>query len=213
MKQPARWAAMSSRDRRAVTVGGCILFAALFYLWAIKPYVAALTDAREQLAAQRDALAREEAAVTLARQNPRLQLVADSTMQVMQPKLFAGRDDVIASSELASYLGEAAQRSRVWLQDASTRPSVVGKDGVRTLQVEIRARSDLKGTMRFLQALERGAKLVRVDRLDVARAPGSNDDPTETLTITATVAGFATADASRQPVRAAPAPALAGVAR
>jgi hypothetical protein len=206
---------MSARDRRAVSIGGGILFAALFVLWAVKPYAAALGDTRDRLAVERDALAREEAAVALARQNPRLQLVADSTMAVMQPRLFAGRDDVIASSELASYLGEAAQRSRVWLQDASTRPSLVGKDGVRTLQVEIRARSDLRGTMRFLQTLEHGTKLVRVDRLDIARAPGSNDDPSETLTVTATIAGFATADASRQPAGSvsAPAAAQAGVIR
>jgi hypothetical protein len=50
--------------------------------------------------------------------------------------------------------------------------------------------------MRFLQALQRGSKLIRVDKLDVSRAAGSSDDPMETLTITATISGFALADAS-----------------
>lgn len=186
------WSTMQPRERRTVIIGGAILFVALFFVWGVKPYVAALGGTREQLQAQRDALARERAAVATARENPRLQQVADSAMRVMAPRLFVGRDDVMASADLATYLGDVAQRSRVWLQDASTRPAVVGPDGVRTLQVDIRAQSDLRGTLRFLQALERGTKLVRVDRLELMRAPhSSNDEDSETLTINATVSGFA----------------------
>jgi hypothetical protein len=188
------WSAMQSRDRRAVMLGVAVLAPALLFIWGVRPYLAALDDARQELAAQRDALAREQAAVASARDNPRLRQVADSAMHALQPRLFEGRDDVMASALLASYVGDLAQRSRVLLQDASTRPSTVGKDGVRALAVEIRAESDLRGTLRFLQALERGTKLVRVDRLDVIRAPGSTDDPAEALTITATISGFALAD-------------------
>lgn len=203
---------MQPRERRTVVGGGTILFFALFYIWAVKPYRAALADARDQLSAQRDALGRERAALATAQQNPRLQHVADSAMQVMGPRLFQGRDDVMASADLASYLGDVAQRARVWLQDASTRPAIVSADGVRTLQVDIRAQSDLRGTLRFLQALERGGKLVRVDRLDLMRAPHvSSDDPSETLTITATISGFAVGQPPAAPVRrGTPAPAAAG---
>jgi hypothetical protein len=191
-----KWSAMQPRDRRAVVLGAALLVPALVFIWGVRPYLGALDDARQELAAQRDALAREEAAVSSARDNPLLRRVADSAMQAMQPRLFEARDDVMASALLASYVGDVAQRSRVWLQDASTRPSTVGKDGVRALQVDIRAESDLRGTLRFLQALARGQKLVRIDRLDVIRAPGSANDPMETLSITATISGFAIADAS-----------------
>ena len=191
-----RWSALQPRDRRAVTLGAAVLIPALLFIWGLRPYLAALDDARQELAAQRDALAREEAALASARDNPRLRQVADSAMRAMQPRLFQGRDDVMASALLASYVGDVAQRSRVWLEDASTRPSPVAKGGVRALQVEIRAESDLRGTLRFLQALERGQKLVRIDRLDVTRAPGSADDGMETLSITATISGFALADST-----------------
>jgi hypothetical protein len=61
--------------------------------------------------------------------------------------------------------------------------------------VEIRAESDLRGTLTFLQSLERGSKLIRIDRLDVSRVP--HDDKTvETLAIAATIAGFAVNDAT-----------------
>jgi Type II secretion system (T2SS), protein M subtype b len=191
-----KWSTMPVRDRRAVMLGAGTLLPALIFIWGVRPYLGALDDARQELAAQRDALAREQAAVTSARENPRLRSTADSAMQAIQPRLFAGRDDVMASALLASYVGDLAAHARVWLQDANTRPAIVSKDGVRALQVEIRGQSDLRGTLRFLQALERGAKLVRIDKLDVSRAAGSTDDPMETLTITATISGFALADAA-----------------
>jgi hypothetical protein len=77
--------------------------------------------------------------------------------------------------------------------------------------VEIRGESDLLGTLRFLQALERGDKLIRIDRLDISRSPRSDESDSQTLSIAATIAGFAVNDAmptasTRQPtVAAAPA--------
>jgi len=191
-----KWSAMNTRDRRAVTYGGIVLLPFLLYIWGVRPYQAALSDARDQLATERAALARERAAILTARKNPQLQHIADSAMRVMRPRLFEGKDDVMASAELASYLGDVAQRARVWLQDASTRPATPAtqSSGVRTLRVEIRAESDLQGTLKFLQALERGDKLIRIDRLDISRVP-RDDKGVETLAIAATIAGFAVNDA------------------
>ena len=183
---------MNARDRRAVLLGIGVLLPALLYIWGVRPYQAALSDARDQLATERATLARERAAILTARRNPQLQHIADSAMRVMRPRLFDGKDDVMASAELASYLGEVAQRARVWLQDASTRQSTPTQ-GVRTLRVDIRAESDLQGTLMFLQALERGDKLIRIDRLDISRVPRDDKD-VETLAITATIAGFALND-------------------
>jgi hypothetical protein len=132
----------------------------------------------------------------MARRNPRLQHVADSVMRAMRPRLFEGKDDVMASAELASYLGDIARKSRVWLQDAGTRPAAPAAAGVRTLRVEIRAESDVVGTMMFIQALERGDKLVRIERLDISRAPRANEKDGETLSIAATISGYAVGDST-----------------
>jgi len=189
-----KWSTMNKRDRRAMVVGALILLPGLLYIWAVIPYLAALSDARDQLATERATLARERAAIATALQNPQLQHIADSAMRAMRPRLFEGRDDVMASAELASYLGDVAHGSRVWLQDAGTRPATQTPDGVRTLKVEIRAESDLLGTLMFLQALERGEKLVRVDRLDISRSPRADAKEGETLSIAATISGFAVGD-------------------
>ena len=190
-----KWSTMTPRERRTVIFGALILLPALGYIWVVRPYRAALSDTREQLLTERETLARERAAIATARQNPELQHIADSAMRSMRPRLFEGKDDVMASAELAAYVGDVAQGARVWLQDAGTRPAVPAGDGVRTLRVEIRAESDLLGTLMFLQGLERGDKLVRIDRLDIARSVRGDEKDAETLSITATIAGFAINDA------------------
>jgi hypothetical protein len=194
-----RWSTMAPRERRTVIIGALVLLPGLLFVYGVRPYRSALSDARDQLATERLALAREKAAIATARQNPELQHIADSAMHAMQPRLFEGKDDVMASAELAAYIGDLARGARVWLQDAGTRPATAAGDGVRTLRVEIRAESDLLGTLMFLQALERGEKLVRVDRLDISKSARGDEKDAETLSIVATVAGFAIGESSAAP--------------
>jgi hypothetical protein len=199
-----RWSTMLPRERRTVIVGALVLLPGLLYIWAVRPYQAAMSDARDQLVTERATLARERSAIATARQNPELQHIADSAMRAMRPRLFEGKDDVMASAELASYVGDVAQGARVWLQDAGTRPAVPAGEGVRTLRVEIRAESDLLGTLMFLQGLERGDKLVRVDRLDISRTMRGDEKDAETLSIVATIAGFAISEAMATSPKARP---------
>src|SRR4051812_39490599 len=169
------WSTMSAKDRRAILLGALILVPALLFIWVVRPYTAALTDARDAIALERLALSRELAAVKNAQVDPTGQRAADSAVTAAAPRLFEGRDDAIASAQLAAYLGTVAKRSRVLLQDANTRPAVVLAEGIRVLRVELRAESDVQGITTFLQNLEGGAKLVRVDRLEISRIPGLED--------------------------------------
>jgi hypothetical protein len=184
---------MTSRERRAIVMGAGIVLAGFAVIWG-RMYRDALASARDELATERATLARERVAVATARHNPQLQHIADSAMRAMRPRLFEGKDDVMASSELASYVGDVARRARVWLQDAGTRPATPAAEGVRTLRVEIRAESDLQGALLFLQGLERGDKLVRIDRLDISHAARSDEKDAEVLSIAATISGFAVSD-------------------
>ena len=199
-----KWSTLSARERRTVIVGVAVVGAGLFFVWGVRPYRASLTEARDALATETAALARERAAVASAQQNPRLMQATDSAMRALRPRLFEGKDNVMASAELASYLGDAARRTRVWMQDAATRPATAGPDGTRALRVEIRAESDLLGALMFLQALERGDKLVRVDRLDLVRSERSRDAESEAIAITATISGFAVGDSTTASLVATP---------
>jgi hypothetical protein len=189
-----KWSTMSPKDRRAIVLGAAVLLPTLLYIWGVKPYRAALAETREQLDIARLALSREKAAVATIRAHPNALRTSDSALAMMVPRMFEGRDDAIASSQLAAYMGGLARQSRVLMQDANTRPSVSLPEGIRTLRVEIRAESDLQGVVTFLQNLEGGEKLVRVDRLQISRAPGLEEkNGFETLNVAATVSGFAPA--------------------
>jgi hypothetical protein len=186
------WATMSPKDRRAIVIGAVIVLPALFFIWGVRPWRASMAQAREELEIARLALSREKAAVGTTRSSPDAQRSADSALMMTAPRLFEGRDDAIASAQLASYLGDVARKSRVLMQDANTRPSAVSPEGIRTLKVEVRAESDIQGVATFLHTLEAGQKLVRVDRLEISRVPGLEEkNGFETLSIAATIAGFA----------------------
>ncbi len=196
----SRLTAMSARDKRALTLGALILAPALFFIWGVKPFRSSLEESRDFLSVERAALARERAAVTAAQRNPGMQALADSLMRAMSPRLFAGRDDVMATAELVSHLGAVAREHDVWLQNATTRPATVGEAGVRTLHVALRAESDLQGLLNFLQALERGDKLVRIERLDVSVTQGPvTEDGIEPVSISASIVGYAIPEDAPRP--------------
>ena len=192
---------MSPRDRRALMLGLAILVPSLLYVWGVRPYRTTLSNTRAEIAMKRDLLSREMAAIAAAQRNPGLQRVADSAMRAMAPRLFEGRDDVMATAELVSHLGVVAQEHDVLLEAASTRPTTIGEGGVRALHVEIRAESDLYGILNFLRALEGAEKLLRVERLDISRALGTTeeDEGIEPLSISASIVGYAVPDGGASP--------------
>lgn len=81
--------------------------------------------------------------------------------------------------------GVAAQGGRGGAAAAPALP-----DGLRALRVEVRAESDFQGVLEFLDALERGPKVVTVERLDIARTLRAGDEDRETLSVNATVVGY-----------------------
>lgn len=186
------WSTMSPKDRRAIILGAVVVLPALVFIWGVRPYRAAMMETRDELETARLALSREKAVVAARPAAPGGQQTTDSALTMVKPRMFEGRDDAIASAQLAAYLGTVARRSRVLMQDANTRPSTSSDEGIRTLRVEVRAESDVQGVTTFLHNLESGPKLVRVDRLEISRVPGLEDkNGYETLSVAATIAGFA----------------------
>ena len=182
---------LNDRERRLVRWGAIIAVIVLPVI-AFRPYHAKLVDMQAQLEFERDALVRERASIAASKRNPELQHIADSLMQTAEPRLFVGRDDVMASAELVWYLDEVAGKHHVMLNEDATRTAAKPKNGVRTLNVDIRGESDLHGVLEFLQALERGPKQLRVSRLDISK-PSRDADDVETVTFGATVSGYALA--------------------
>jgi hypothetical protein len=194
---------LNPRDLRALLLGAAILVPSLGWIYGVRPYRAALAGMRDRLTAEQEAFAREQAAVSEVARDPARKRTADSAIAAVRPRVFDGANDVAAGAALATWLGEVARRTNVWLANAVTRTApVAGRggaaavvappaDGLRPLRVEIRAESDFQGVLEFLDALERGEKVVVVERLDVARAIRAGEEDRETLAMTATIVGYA----------------------
>lgn len=212
--------AMGSRDKRAVLLGLAILVPALAFIWGVKPLRLALAETNDRIATERAALAREQAAVAEVTRDPARKAFADSALIAAKSRVFTGANDVAAGASLVSYLGDVAKRTHVWLASATTRPNAptglagaVGTvsaagaaavrvatplpEGVRALRVELRAETDFEGILDFLDALERGERLVTIERLDIAKTLRAGDEDRETLSVTATVVGYSLAGVVR----------------
>jgi hypothetical protein len=191
---------LTARERRTLRIGGTLAvpaLLALFWIHGVRPYRAAVADAREAVIAQRDLLARELALLEDAERYPAAYRTADSALLRTAPRLFDETDDVLATARLTSYVAGQALGSRVLLQGAEAQPTQRTREGIRRLQVEITAESDLEGMLRFLNSLERGAKLIVVDAMSLTREERTlmkGKPPMAVLVLHATVSGFALAE-------------------
>ena len=196
---------ITPRERRTILLGAFAIVAGFLGLYALPRYRLALEDARADVATQRDLLARELALLEDAERYPAAYRTADSALLRAAPRLFDESDDVLATARLASYVAGQALGSRVLLREAESLPTQRSRDGVRRLQVDIVAESDTEGMLRFLNSLERGSKLIVVDRITLTREERSQargKAPTAVLMLTATVSGFALADTASMHVAA-----------
>ena len=192
---------LTGRERRTIMLGLCVAIPWLGFVGS-RPYRAALTESREQLATQRDLLARELALLEDLERYPAAYRSADSALTKIAPRLFEETDDVLATARLASYVAGQALSSHVLLQEAESGPTQRTKEGLRVLEAEIRAEGDTEGILRFLQSLERGPKLVTVKKLALSRSERSlarGRPVIGILSLTATVHGYAMSESPRAP--------------
>ena len=182
---------LAPRDRRALRMGALIVGVALAWSFVARPSMTRRAELADLLDAERARLARELAVGRDAATSTRRAPGNDSLVHALDARLFTGADGVIATAQLVDYLGDTARRSEVWMQVASTRPATEGAAGLRTLEVELRAESDIEGLLRFLDAIEQGPRHVRVVSLDVRASGAPAEDGTTPLSIVATVQGHA----------------------
>src|SRR5205809_962886 len=156
---------------------------------SIRQEVAADGSVREQ----RDLLRRELVLVAAAHDLPASLEGAARTFASGRSHLLSGRDPLGATAGLVSLVGDEARRRGVLLEAIESDGSAPLGDGLVAVQIEVRGRGDLEGLLRWLNALETGPRLLRVERLAVGRldqgiARDSLD--VETLTLGAVIRGY-----------------------
>jgi len=172
---------LSTRDRRAVLIGLAVLVPAFAWIGVVRPYRAALSDAREHVAAERALLSREEALLRNADRLPELMGQAAAEAERAQHRLVDAPNTTLAETELTDLLERIADRSRVLLLEiqsvARDRRAEPGPPGVQPIRLAVHGESDLAGIADFLHRLEQSQMLLRVEQLQlepVMERPSSN---------------------------------------
>ncbi len=183
------WGRLSAKDQRALIWGVLLLCPALAGNFVVRPYLHARATLRARVAEQRDLLARELSVLRAAgTQGDDVQLVSE-TLERERVHLLAGRDPLAATAALVGIVGEKARTGGIELQSIESRPGerVGGLMGVR---IELSARGDFEGVLRWLHALESDTRLLHVDWLTVAGSAEADSAAPEQLGITAGVRAF-----------------------
>lgn len=193
--------ALTSRDRRALRVGLLVLLPALALGLLVRPYLAAVDDARDRLAGERALLARERSLLDAAGAYGLAASAADEGLASRAPRLFRG-DPMLAAGELVRYIADAAASSSVLLEATETRGAADAGPGVVAVRVQIRAAGDIEGVLRFLRRVEDGPRLVHVEKLSLERRESYRSDAAEdvqVLALAATLTGFTLAEPAATP--------------
>jgi len=210
---------LSERDRRALLLGATITIPVLLWIGAVRPYRAALTDARERVAAERSLLARERALIADADNLPALLHTAAAGAERALRRLIDAPSAAAAEAEITDYLESSAAKSRVLLEEI--RGVAPGRrdsspDGLQPIRLAVSGESDLKGIASLLRRIEEGALLLRVSELAIEpgvertstgsqRGGTARPTPTGYLSFTMTVEAWtpleanAAVDAAKEP--------------
>lgn len=183
---------LADRDKRALRLGVMLAAPILILQFAVRPYVAVLSQRTDDLATQRGLLARElqvlqERGDYEAHNGQALRLLTDTEKQ-----LFLSPDEVSTSAALTRHVTEHARRATVQLHQMQTLPVVSLSEEIVAVEVEIRGESDFEGVLTFLQGLELGDKLITIPVIRVGSVTSGASDANEPTVIgfTATVRGY-----------------------
>jgi Tfp pilus assembly protein PilX len=183
---------MQSRDRRAVWMGVLVVVPALLGVWGVRPYLDQRRALAQQIASERDLLAREQALIAARPATDIRATDVSARLGQTRDRLFPGQDDLAATAALATYVSDLAHRHAVLVEQGETRPASPAGGGLVAVEVSIRAAGDLEGVLGLLNALENGTRLTRVTRLGIERTAGTSTEPEhETLTIGLVIRGYA----------------------
>jgi type II secretory pathway component PulM len=167
-----RSVSLAPRDRKAVLLGAAVLLPALLWTLALAPYLDALHARRAHLADERRLLARELELLAQAKGFPRAFDQGARRILAVAPRLTGGDDDAAAGAAVASYVRRLAQLGGANVTRVDPAPVRDAGGGITALPVAVTGEADLEGLMSFLQMLETGPKLVRVDELKIEAQDG-----------------------------------------
>ncbi|HYD52154.1 MAG TPA: type II secretion system protein GspM [Gemmatimonadaceae bacterium] len=188
---------LSLRDRRALRLGAVVLLPVLAWMLVVRPWRAALSDARGRVRAERELLVRERELLADVPRLPMLASRASRADSLASARVYLAADPYAAGASLAGDVTAAAESHGLTVREAAAAPPVTRPDGLTELEVALRTEGDLAEVLALLRALEGGARLTQVTGLAIERQPAG--EGTAPLALTATLRAYARAGAGGAP--------------
>jgi hypothetical protein len=138
------------------------------YVFAVRPYRAALSSVRDRQTVERELLARELALLESGPALPTAMEEANRGAAVVERRMVRAPNHPLAEAELTEYLQASALRSRVLLEEIRSGADPRGEappPGMSVVRLYVSGESDLRGIMDFLEAIEGSLLLLRVQGL------------------------------------------------
>ncbi len=172
---------LSPRDRRALVIGAIILMPALAWSGVVQPWLGALEDLKDRLAAEQNLLAREHGILREAPDLPALIEVARSEIDRLETRLVRAENPAMAEAEVSSRLERLARVNRVLLQEVRSingSPPGSAPDGIVPVYLRVSGESDFEGVLDFLRGVEQDQLLMKIDEVTLgpASAGGNSED-------------------------------------
>lgn len=182
---------MTSKDRRAVIVGGAIVLGAVLGLRVVPWAVSSTLTARRSLKEQATLVARARAELSA------LPLLRDSAavltraLVALAPRLLDGANDVEASADLAAQVNHAATRAPARLDRVEPVPDTATAGRLARTRVRATLETDVRGLVSLLRTLETGDALLGIERLEVVSAdPATPERRPEILRVEIVIVGW-----------------------
>jgi hypothetical protein len=166
----------------------------LLWVFGARPYLAAWTDTKDRLEAERTLLSREEEVLASATTLPIALTDAEFAAMRATDRLVTAPNTPLAVARLTEWLEQIAGLSRVLLLRMSAEsvdPDEIPSGSFEPIRLVLDGESDLQGVMTFLLRVEESPLLLRVrelllepqvERARSNRRRGDEEDTTERST-------------------------------
>lgn len=176
---------LTRRERRVLAFAALIVGPVLLWRAVAAPVMASIGTSAERAKASAELLAREQALLRDGARLPAALADARRLLATESPRLFAVSDTIVATASLSAWVRSTAEAAGMVGTRVEPAPVIPAPEGLIAMQVDVRAEAEIAELASWLARLERGERLLRVERLDITA------DGNGLLAISARVRGYA----------------------
>jgi hypothetical protein len=160
---------LSTRDRRAVSLGAAAFAPMLLWMLVVGPFTRQLHEERDRLDRSRDLLQRELEVVGSARSYAAVRAQSAERLAEAQRQLIYATSDASARATLVGFAEERARASGVEVDRVEAMTDSVRSGALRGVSVRVAGMGDLEGILTLLGALESGSPFLVISQLEIER--------------------------------------------